>query len=157
MNLSRIVAIAAACLLLPALAACGGGSAGAASATTDPGAIIGAQPTGGAALAGTSWVLTDGQFASEEPAAAGITLEFSDTEATGSGGVNRYFAGYTSTTEGSLQIDVIASTAMAGDEAAMTLEQEYLASLQSVFGYTIEGETLTLVGAADQVLIYTSA
>jgi heat shock protein HslJ len=154
---SRLIVVVAATVLLPLLAACGGNAAAPASSAPVSGAPIGAQPTGGEALAGTSWVLMDGPFTSDDLAASGITLEFAETELSGSGGVNRYFGGYTSTTDGSLQIGVLASTEMAGDEAAMALEQEYFAALQSIFGYTIEDGTLTLVGAADQVLTYTAA
>ena len=156
MKFSRLVVIVATALLLPVLAACGGSTAGSSDASAT-GAPIGAQPAGGAPLAGTSWVLTEGPLTSDDLAASGITLEFTETDVSGSAGVNRYFGGYTSSTDGSLQIDTLASTMMAGDEAAMALEQEYLAALQSVFGYTIADGTLTLVGAADQVLTYTAA
>ncbi len=156
MKFSRLVVIVATALLLPVLAACGGSTAGSSEGSAS-GAPIGAQPAGGAPLAGTSWVLTEGPLTSDDLAASGITLEFTETDVSGSAGVNRYFGGYTSSTDGSLQIDTLASTMMAGDEAAMALEQEYLAALQSVFGYTIADGTLTLVGAADQVLTYTAA
>ena len=157
MKFSRLILAAAAALMLPLLAACGGSAADGQTGATAPGAPIGAQPSGGASLAGTSWLLTEGPLTSDDLAASGITLEFTDTEVSGSAGVNRYFGGYTSSTDGSLQIDTLGSTMMAGDEAAMALEQEYLAALQSIFGYTIAGETLTLVGAADQVLTFTAA
>jgi heat shock protein HslJ len=152
----RLATLAAAVLLLPLLAACGGSSS-AESGTPSPGQVIGAQPTGGAELAGTSWVLTDGPFTSGDLEGSGITLDFAETDLSGSAGVNRYFGAYTSATDGTLQVGVLGSTAMAGDPDAMALEQEYLAALQSVFGYTIADGTLTLVGAADQVLVYSAA
>jgi len=157
MKFSRLILAAAAALMLPLLAACGGSAADGPTGATAPGVPIGAQPSGGAPLAGTSWVLTEGPLTSGDLAASGITLEFTDTEVSGSAGVNRYFGGYTSSTDGSLQIDTLGSTMMAGDEAAMALEQEYLAALQSIFGYTMADGTLTLVGAADQVLTFTAA
>ena len=157
MKFSRLIVLAAAALLLPLLAACGGSSAESPTGAASPGAPIGAQPTGGEPLAGTSWVLASGPLTSDDLAASGITLEFAETEVSGSAGVNRYFGGYTSSTDGSLQIETLGSTMMAGDEAAMALEQEYLAALQSIFGYTIADGTLTLVGAADQVLTYRAA
>ena len=156
MKFSRLIVVAVAALLLPLIAACGGSAAPPTSASPS-GAPIGAQPTGGAPLAGTSWVLVDGPLTSEDLAGSGITLEFADSDLSGSAGVNTYFGGYTSSTDGSLQISTLGSTAMAGDEAAMALEQEYLAALQSIFGYTIADGTLTLVGAADQVLSYRAA
>jgi heat shock protein HslJ len=157
MTMKRLMALMAAALLLPLLAACGGGSSSESSVTPSPGQTLGAQPTGGADLAGTSWVLTGGPFTSGDPAASGITLEFADTDLSGSSGVNTYFGGYTSSSDGSLQIGALASTEMAGDPDAMALEQEYLTALQSIFGYTIADGTLTLVGAADQVLTYAAA
>lgn len=154
--MKRLVTLAAALLLLPLLAACGSSST-AESGTPSPGQTIGAQPTGGAELAGTSWVLTDGPFMTGDLEGSGITLDFAESDLSGSAGVNRYFGSYTSTTDGTLQIGVLGSTAMAGDPDAMALEQEYLTALQSVFGYTIADGTLTLVGAADQVLVYSAA
>ncbi len=157
MAMKRLVALFAAGLLLPLLAACGQVSSEASSGAPNPAQTIGDQPTGGADLSGTSWVLTGRPFASGDPSGSGITLEFADTELSGSAGVNQYFGGFTSSTDGSLEIGVLGSTEMAGDEAAMALEQEYLTALQSIFGYTIVDGTLTLVGAADQVLTYSAA
>jgi heat shock protein HslJ len=151
MKLSRLVALAAAALLIPLLAACGGASSSSESSAT-PDATIGAQPAGGDPLAGTSWMLTGGL--SKDVSASGITIEFADTDVSGKSGVNTYFGGYTSATDGTLQFDPLASTMMAGDEAAMALETEYLAALQSAFGYTLADGTLTVFGAADQVLTY---
>jgi|JI8StandDraft_1071087.scaffolds.fasta_scaffold752461_1 heat shock protein HslJ len=152
MKLSRIVALAAAALLIPLLAACGGSASGSSESSAAPDATTGAQPAGGDPLAGTSWVLTDGL--SKDGSASGITIEFADKDVSGKSGVNTYFGGYTSATDGTLQFDPLASTMMAGDEAAMALETEYLAALQSAFGYTLVDGTLTVFGAADQVLTY---
>lgn len=152
----RVLAVLAAALLLPLLAACGGTASSASTAT--PAASespIGAKPSGGADLAGTSWVLSGGIGAGADLSASGIDLEFADKDLAGSAGVNRYFGSYTSTSDGTLTIGTIGSTMMAGDEAKMALETEYLTALQSVFGYTVTGDTLELFGAADQVLTYT--
>ena len=97
-------------------------------------------------------MLTDGPFATGDVST--ITLEFDVAELSGNSGVNTYGGDYTSTADGSLQIGPLRSTLMAGEPAAMALEQEYLAALQSVFGYTVDGKTLTLFGAADQVLAF---
>ena len=155
--IKRVTALLAAVLLLPALAACTSGTSGGSVSEPTPGQTIGAQPTGGPPLAGTSWVLVDGPLPATDLAASGITLQFTDTEVSGNSGVNSYAGGYTSSTDGSLQIGALAVTAMAGDEAAMALEGAYLDALQSIFGYTVDGQTLTLVGAADQVLTFTAA
>lgn len=159
MRSTRFLAAVAAVLLLPLLAACGSStssdaSSDASSAASSPAV---AQPQGGAELAGTSWVLTDGPFTKEDVSDSGVTLVFADTDVSGKSGVNNYFGGYTSSTDGSLAFDALGSTMMAGPEDLMTLEAEYLAALQSTFGYTIDGDTLTLFGAADQILTFTAA
>ena len=125
MKLSRIIALAAAALLIPLLAACGGSASGSSESSATPDATIGAQPAGGDPLAGTSWVLTGGL--SKDVSASGITIEFADKDVSGKSGVNTYFGGYTSATDG---------------------------TLQSAFGYTLADGTLTVFGAADQVLTY---
>jgi heat shock protein HslJ len=152
----RILALTVAALLVPLLAACGSTASGS-SESPSPGTTIGAQPNGGADLAGTSWTLVDGPFGTDDLAAKGITIEFANDQVSGNSGVNTYFGGYTSTTDGTLAFDPLASTMMAGDEAAMALEQEYLAALQTAFGYSITDGTLTVFGAADQVLTYSAA
>ncbi|MDO8309098.1 MAG: META domain-containing protein [Actinomycetota bacterium] len=151
----RVLALAVAAVLLPVLAACGSTSSSSSDAAS-PGVTVGAQPTGGADLAGTSWVLAEGPLSAEDLASKGITIEFADGQVSGNSGVNTYFGGYTSSLDGTLAFDPLASTMMAGDEAAMALEQEYLAALQTAFGYSISDGTLTIFGAADQVLTYTA-
>lgn len=152
MSIRRLVSFALVALLLPVLAACS-----TSSESTDPasGEVIGAQPAGGAPLAGTSWVLASGPFTTGDVTT--VTLDFAEDELSGNSSVNTYGGGYTSSEDGSLQIGPLRSTLMAGEPDAMTLEQEYLAALQSVFGYTIADGTLTLFGAADQVLTFTAA
>jgi heat shock protein HslJ len=152
---TRFLAAVAAVLLLPLLAACGSSTSSDASSAASSPAV--AQPQGGAELAGTSWVLTDGPFTKEDVGDSGVTIVFADTEVSGKSGVNNYFGGYTSSTDGSLAFGPLGSTMMAGPEDLMTLEAEYLAALQSTFGYTIDGDTLTLFGAADQILTFTAA
>jgi heat shock protein HslJ len=46
---------------------------------------------------------------------------------------------------------------MAGPDNAMKLEQAYLTALQQTFGYTLDSDTLTLFGVADQVMAFTAA
>ena len=87
----------------------------------------------------------------------GITLEFTADQASGTGGVNTYSAGYTSAASGSLTFDKIAATSMAGEAAAMDAETEYFATLQSVTGYSINGGLLDLFAGSDQVMTYVSA
>ena len=71
--------------------------------------------------------------------------------------MNTYTAGYTSAADGTLTFSDIASTAMAGDDAAMKAEDAYLAALKTVTGYSINGGLLDLFAGPDQVLAFTSA
>ena len=155
MVLRRLLSLLAVTLLVPVLAACST-SGGASDATPSPSGVIGAQPSGGIDLDGTAWVLEGGPFTGDV-AGAGITLEFADGQASGSGGINRYSGTYTASPEGSLQFGMFAVTEMAGDPDAMALEQEYLTVLSQTFGYTADGPSLTLFGVADQVLSFTAA
>lgn len=154
MALRRLISLIAVALLLPVLAACST-SGGGAAPSPSTGEVVGAQPAGGGPLAGTSWVLASGPFTTGDLST--VTLDFAETELSGTSSVNTYGGGYTSTEDGSLQVGPLRSTLMAGEPDAMALEQEYIAALQSVFGYTLEGDTLTLFGAADQVLTFTAA
>ena len=155
MAFRRLVSFLAVALLLPVLAACST-SGEASDPTPSPSEVIGAQPAGGIDLDGTSWVLASGPFTGDV-AGAGITLEFADGQASGSGGINRYSGTSTATPEGSLQFGMFAVTEMAGDPDAMALEQEYLTVLSQTFGYTADEATLTLFGVADQVMTFTPA
>lgn len=166
MRFGRVIAGSVLLLFLPLLAACSTSSGSTNSAAPSPGsgaaspsvgAPIGAQPSGGGDLNGTSWTLTGGPFPDTDLTAAGITLDFAGGKASGSSGVNRYNGSFTSTTDGSLQFGTLASTLMAGPDAAMKLEQAYLTALQQTFGYTLDGGTLTLFGVADQVMVFTAA
>lgn len=69
----------------------------------------------------------------------GIALEFTDTDASGFGGVNRYMT-FTSSREGARDIAEIASTMMAGPDDAMAAEQDYIAALGTVTGCTVAGD-----------------
>lgn len=64
--------------------------------------------------------------------------------------MNSYTADYTSTPDGALTFSDIASTAMAGDDAAMRAEADYLAALKTVTGYSISGGVLYLIGGPYQ-------
>lgn len=150
---SRVLAVLAMTLLVPVMAACGSSE----STSSAPSAeIIGAQPAGGADLAGTSWQLTGGSFGAGLPADVIVTLVFSEAEASGNSGVNTYMAGFQSSADGSLSFSEIATTRMAGEPDAMAFEAEYLAALQATFGYTADEESLTLFGAADQEMTFTA-
>jgi heat shock protein HslJ len=159
----KALTITAAAALALALAGCSSDDSGdAASSAPAPAASVPAAgnataplPTGGAELADTSWKLSGIATTTGSLADSGITLEFSASDASGNAGVNTYSAGYTATADGSLTFTAIASTQMAGDEAAMALEAEYLEALSKVTGYSVSGDLLDLFVGPDQMLTYT--
>jgi heat shock protein HslJ len=97
---------------------------------------------GDATLADTSWTLTNlGDTALAPNATA--TLDFTTTDASGSGGCNTFHGTYTAD-DGSISFGPLASTMMACEGPVMAQEQVYLAALGAAETYTIEGDTLTL-------------
>jgi heat shock protein HslJ len=162
MKNSRLVAGIAAALLIPTLAACSSDSA---STTTTPAASEAASagtgtaplPTGGAELANTKWKLSGLATDTSVTESSGITLDFAEADASGNAGVNTYNASYTAAADGSLTFGPIASTKMAGDQAAMDLEAKYLEALQSVTGYSVNAQgLLDLFAGPDQILTFVS-
>jgi heat shock protein HslJ len=160
MKTSRLMAAIAVALLIPTLASCSSDST---STTTSPAAseapVAGngtaPLPTGGAELANTKWKLSGAAYDTAVTDASGITLDFADADASGNAGVNSYNASYTSAADGSLTFGPIASTKMAGEQAAMDAEAKYLAALQSVTAYSVNAEgLLDLFAGPDQVLTF---
>jgi heat shock protein HslJ len=88
-------------------------------------------------------------------AAFGITIAFTDTEVSGMSGVNRYAGGFTSSPEGAMDFSQFAVTAMAGPDDAMQAEQLYLATLETVTGYSMTEAGLSLFAGEQEILIYT--
>ena len=160
MKTSRLMAAIAVALLIPTLASCSSDST---STTTSPAAseapVAGngtaPLPTGGAELANTKWKLSGAAYDTAVTDASGITLDFAEADASGNAGVNSYNASYTSAADGSLTFGPIASTKMAGEQAAMDAEAKYLAALQSVTAYSVNAEgLLDLFAGPDQVLTF---
>ncbi|MFZ1428363.1 MAG: META domain-containing protein [Geminicoccaceae bacterium] len=84
-----------------------------------------------------------------------ITLEI-DTEAgqaSGKGGCNRYFGGITLAGT-QLSISGIGASQMACPPPAMNEEAAYLAALERVTGYAVDGDVLTLTLVGDGRLRY---
>lgn len=145
MRTSRLAMLAGAVLLaVPVLAACGGSSSGGESTSGGP--------VGGPGLV-ANWTLSGASDAAILPS-LGITLEFTDTDASGFGGVNRYMTTFTSGPEGDLDFGEIATTMMAGPEDAMAAEQAYIAALGTVTGYTVAGDELDLFVDETQILTF---
>lgn len=127
------------------------------TSSADPGNATAPLPTGGAELASTKWALSGIATTTEDLSGSGITLDFAAAQASGNAGVNTYNAGYTASADGTLSFSAIASTNMAGDEAAMKLEAEYLGLLGKVTGYSVSGGLLDLFVGPDQMLTFTAA
>jgi heat shock protein HslJ len=118
------------------LAACAGGP------DTDPAMIP--------PLDGTSWTLVTlgGEPALPAPA---VTLGFEGPRVAGTGGVNRYFGGW-SADGARLSFTDIGSTRMMGAPAAQQQENRYLAALREVDGAHLDGETLVLTSMKQPVM-----
>lgn len=113
-------------------------------------AVSGCASLGGGALvppslAGSSWIAEaiDGQGMVGRPP---ITLTFESAErAAGSTGCNRYFAGVQTSERGGLRFGQAGSTRMACPPAVMEQEQRFLAALEAVRSYRIDGTALVLL------------
>jgi heat shock protein HslJ len=141
-----LVALAMFAVLLPACANDDGGGAGA-TPTQDP-----------AALEGHEWVLdgfrgTDGQDVSPE---VSVNATFDGSTISGSSGCNQYNASYEAAGD-QISFGPIAGTLMACPEPAASTEQQYLALLDGVATYAVDGSSLTMFDAdGTSVLRYTS-
>ncbi len=148
MRAPRIALLLAALLMVPLMAACASDDTGPADSTATSGG-----PRGGEGLV-ASWSLTGAAIDSVQLSEFGITITFTDTTAAGFGGVNQYTTTFTSGPSGDLNFGEIASTKMAGPEEAMQAEQAYLASLETVTGYTVAGDVLELFAGEQEILTY---
>jgi heat shock protein HslJ len=160
MKNSRFVVAVAAALLIPTLAACSSDSASTTStpaASEAPAVGTAPLPTGGAELADTTWKLSGTAYDTAITEANGITLDFAAADASGNAGVNTYNASYTSSADGALTFGPIATTKMAGEQAAMDAEAAYLEALQSVTAYSVNSQgLLDLFAGPDQILTFVS-
>lgn len=100
------------------------------------------------AVAGNEYVLTN-RFAENN-----LTLGF-DKEGRifGFAGINRFF-GKATITDGTIVVDALATTRMAGPRELMIVEDQYLTLLKSAKTITIEGNTLILTNEKEENLIF---
>jgi heat shock protein HslJ len=104
-------------------------------------------------LADTEWLL--GSVGST-PVVSGTNADllFSDTDAGGFAGCNRFFASYTTDGTSSLTFGPVATTMIACDDATNAFEQSYLAALATVASYTIGADGgLTLADASGKAVL----
>jgi heat shock protein HslJ len=137
-QVSQFATLAAMLAVLTALSGCGG-----ASATIDSSELDGA------------WVLESlGGVSALTPADANVTstLTLEDGQASGAGGVNTFRGTYESPADGELSFSPLASTRMAGPEAAMTQEAAFLKALEETERFELDGDRLVLGNAANDTL-----
>lgn len=97
-----------------------------------------------AALDSTEWGLESWSESGLDPAAAPITAIFAEGRISGLSGVNTYGAPYTTGPGDAFSVGEIASTMMAGPEAAMEAEAAYTRLLSEAASFDLAGDTLTL-------------
>ncbi len=100
-----------------------------------------------AALKGTSWKLTGWSESFSWPADVTISAAFDASTVSGNSGVNSYSGPYERDGSGAFTAGPIASTMMAGSEAAMKAEQAYVRRLEAARSYAVRGDTLVLKDA----------
>ena len=109
---------------------------------------------GGAELEGTTWELTaiPGQ---ELPAEVSITAEFSEGQIAGSAGCNSYSGSY-QTNADQIVFGEMIRTLMAclEPEGVMELESAYIDSLLQTQTYQVDENTLQLINAQGEALIF---
>jgi heat shock protein HslJ len=99
-------------------------------------------------LTGAAWVLDDASIAGlvdEVPPGVQVTVMFEDGQAHGTAACNSYGGTYQAGDDGSLSFDGFAVTEMACEQPLMTVESAYLAALNDVNSFRIEG-SLVLTG-----------
>ncbi|GAA4391944.1 hypothetical protein GCM10023153_10440 [Ornithinibacter aureus] len=135
---SQFAAFAAMLALLTALSGCGGSSA-----NTDSSELDG------------SWTLESlGGVSDLTPADPAVTstLVLEDGQVSGNGGVNTFRGSYESPADGELTFSPLASTRMAGPEAAMAQETAFLKALEQTKRFELDGDRLVLGNAGNDTL-----
>jgi heat shock protein HslJ len=106
-------------------------------------------------LAYTEWTLVElaGQPVDvrEDELAPSLVLDLEESRVAGSGGVSRLMGSF-ALSEDELRFGPLATTMMAGPEAAMQREREFLAALERVTSYQLDGRSLTLFAGEEAVI-----
>lgn len=79
-----------------------------------------------------------------------LVLDLEESRVTGSGGVNRIMGTFV-LAEGELRFGPVATTMMAGPEAAMARERTFLDALATVTAFALDGSSLTLLADEEPV------
>jgi heat shock protein HslJ len=101
------------------------------------------------ALHDTSWTLSG---ALQAPDQIDVVIAFSDANVSGFSGCNRFHGQYLFT-DGALEFGPLAGTMMACADEAMELEREVLRRLGSTVRALVDGGSLRLLGADDELLL----
>jgi heat shock protein HslJ len=104
-------------------------------------------------LANTDWLLAT---VGDAPVASGINADllFTDTDASGFAGCNRFFGTYTSDGVSTLTFGPLSTTMIACDDATNAFEQAYLAALGTVSSYSVGADGgLTLSDASGKAVL----
>ncbi|WP_426711409.1 META domain-containing protein [Cetobacterium sp. SF1] len=81
------------------------------------------------------------------------TIEFlKDNKFAGNAGINNYFGNYKLNNDSNIKLEVVGNTLMAGPEAEMNLEKEYIKTLGTVDAYKIDGNYLHFYSKGIEVL-----
>ncbi|MDE2443690.1 MAG: META domain-containing protein [Methanocorpusculum sp.] len=100
-----------------------------------------------------NWILTGmGSGSNAEHPTGIISMEIAGTNVSGNAGVNLYH-GTITIENGKVTFSPMATTRMAGPENMMTQEQNFLAALQNVTGYTVANGVVTFTDASGSVLL----
>jgi heat shock protein HslJ len=170
MNKSMLVATALMATMIAGVSAC----QPTAEPTADPGA--GAETAAPATEAATeapeptaatmtdsglsgSWTLVsmgDPASPTAVPEGLEVTANFTDGTVSGTSACNSYNAPFTVEGE-TLTVGQGVSTMMACEDPAMTLEQEYMAALQSVTGFSMDDDGLTLMYGDGMEMVFAPA
>jgi len=100
-------------------------------------------------LLGVVWTLDPSSMAvlaDEVPSGATITLSFEDGQASGRAACNSYRGAYEAGDDASLSFEGVSVTEMGCEPALMTLEAAYLAALDEVSSFGVDGKRLLLQG-----------
>lgn len=113
-----------------------------------------ATPSAGTRLANTDWLLSS-ISGTPIPSGTNLDLIFGITQASGSGGCNRFTASYASDGVSTLSFGPFATTQMACVPPTDALERAYLNALGNVARYAMTSDSLTLSNATGgPLLIY---
>ncbi|MFN3371663.1 MAG: META domain-containing protein [Sphingomonadaceae bacterium] len=108
-----------------------------------------AAPTGGQALLGPEWTVTDIADKPKVPNSK-VTIEFKDGRVFGAASCNRFMGGYEVSADGvTIKMSQMASTMMACPDALMDQEQRFLDTLGAVSRYSVGTDGVLLLSTPD--------